>query len=147
MTKSATSKKAEAVEAYNRVVENAELESIRLVSSNFVVKPEYFLNFSPGNWKNSFNSNFVDTFFDRNENLLGAQIEWTVSVKRGNKNLLSTKAIYLIAYSNVPEVEEEHCMAFVRRVGRFSTYPYFRALVSRYSAESNAELPILPVLK
>ncbi len=41
---------------------------------------------------------------------------------------------------------DEAVLVFVERVGKFATYPYFRAHCSQLSWESGADLPILPVI-
>jgi preprotein translocase subunit SecB len=89
----------------------------------------------------------VSPFYSAEKGILAGDFKWHVDVRKGKQKLVSVTATYSIIYRNVPRVEEEHAQAFLSRVGRFATYPYFRALVARLSAEANANLPILPVLR
>jgi hypothetical protein len=143
-----------AVRAYDAVVAKAELREIKLIGLNFNIKPKFFAEADlessdkkAGSLNSTFESTFPTAFYDSKDSYLGGQINWSAVVKKGRSKIVSIEAVYLILYSGVPEVEEEHALAFLRRVGRFATYPYFRALVSRLSSESGLDLPILPVLK
>lgn len=137
----------DAKRAYNQVVEHAQLSSIQLISNSFFVKPGYFSTTNLKSRRNSFNHTFVDVHYNSELKILGGQINWMVEVKQSRTKLLSVDSTYLVAYVNVPDVGDAHSHAFFTRVGKFATFPYFRALVSRLVAEADADLPILPVLK
>ena len=61
--------------------------------------------------------------------------------------LFCVNARYMIVYKTSRNVEKEYAIAFLKNVGRFATFPYFRSLASHYSSASAADFPILPVLK
>lgn len=138
-----------AVSAYNEVVASAELADITLVFVNFVVKPGYYqLSVDdPSKLKRGFHSDFKAFSYDAKRRRLGGQFDWSIDVSFARKKLLQIKASYVITYDDVPDVGDAHVEAFVKRVGRFATYPYVRNLAAILSWESRAELPILPVLK
>ncbi len=79
--------------------------------------------------------------------MLAGKFKWDVTIKKGRKKLLVIEAVYLVVYQNVPTVPEEPALAFLQKVGKFATYPYFRALVATLAAYARADIPILPVLK
>lgn len=138
-----------ALAAYNEIVEKAELVSITLVATNFLAKPEYYKALSDDDEKlrRGYGSTFSGFSYDGTSQALSGQFEWGIEATLGRKKLLHVKATYFIVYEDVPDVGNEHAEAFIKRVGKFATYPYFRALVSQISAESRANLPIMPVLK
>jgi preprotein translocase subunit SecB len=144
--------KSPAVIAYDAVVSGAELQDIKMVGLKFQINPKFFADIGTDergepNVTPSFGATFATASYDPDDGYLGGQINWSATVKKGRSKAVSIEAVYFIIYAGVPEVEEEHALAFLRRVGRFATYPYFRALVSRLSSESGLNLPILPVLK
>lgn len=137
---------------YDRVVESAELRDIKLIRLNFDVRPKFFEVMSSDVPPepvptSSFDNKFENLSYDAQEGVLGAQILWSAQMKQSRIKLLAIEAHYIIVYENVAVVEERHALAFLKRVGRFATYPYYRALVSRLSAESGVNLPVLPILK
>jgi hypothetical protein len=144
--------KAAALEAYNAVVADAELSDIRLVSVDFRIRPEYYdlvrnEKVKKLKLKRTFAGEFSNFSFDPKTKMLGGQFEWSISTVSARKKPLQVTVVYFIAYKNVPDVDITHSKAFISRVGRFATYPYFRALVSQLSWESKANLPTMPVLK
>lgn len=151
MSKQTKKQREAAIAAYNEVVANAELADISLISLNFFVKPEYYSAMSGDaegrKVKLEFGDNFGAFFYKEDAAMLGGQFEWSIDANFGRKKLLNIKAEFLIAYRNVPNVGQSHMEAFVKRVGKFATYPYFRALVSQISWGSRVDLPVLPVLK
>lgn len=141
------SEREAALEAYNEVVESAELGDIRLVEMDFKVKPTYFEESERPKHRAKFNCNISNIAYDAESASLGGMIEWTVGIELGRKKLLSVKAVYIVIYDSVPNVDQIHIDAFFKKVGRFATYPYFRSAVSQLSWASRADLPTLPVLK
>lgn len=142
-----------AVAAYNAVVADSVLADLRLTESRFKVQKSYLAvrsrerEMRKSLTKRAFDTELLSPFYSAEKGILAGDFRWTVDVRKGKQKLVSVTATYSIIYKNVPKVEDEHAQAFLLKVGRFATYPYFRALVSRLSAEANADLPILPVLR
>lgn len=134
------------IKKYNEVVHNAELVDIRLTSSSFRVEPEYFVEEDiKRKLENSGQPKWIE--FDSKSRLALGSFDWEAKCKSGRRTVLSVKARYLIVYSISTDVESRYAEDFVANVGRFAVFPYFRSLVSQYSAASSAELPLLPVLR
>ena len=140
------------IKKYNDVVRSAELLDVRLTSSKFDVKPEYY------GWKDrdkafreesalDLEGGLKWTQYDAEHGLLVGNFDWKAGCKKNRRKLLSITATYLIAYRVLKDSEEKYAHVFLASVGRFAIFPYFRSLVSQYSAASMADLPILPVLK
>lgn len=146
MTDSA-SEKAQALAAYNQIVDKAEIGDIRLIGLNFDIKPAYYSGDDAGKRKAKFNCDIHDVSYDAESQVLGGIFEWTISVTEGRKKVLTVTAHYFAVYDDTPDVGFEHCEAFFKKVGRFATYPYFRGVVAQLSWASRADLPILPVLR
>lgn len=150
-TRDPSDEKKAALAAYNSVVEAAELDDITLIFTNFVIKPDYYkvalAQETAHKVKRELDSDFSAFSYDAERKFLGGKFDWTIDAAFARKKLLSVRASFIVSYENVPDVEQRHMEAFIRRVGRFATYPYFRTLVSQFSWESKAELPPLPVLK
>lgn len=94
-----------------------------------------------------FNWTFERIGYEKDDGLLAGAFAWDVVVKKGNTKLLSAQATYMVAYGDVPDVDEEPAFAFVERVGRFATYPYFRSHVAHMASQAGADVPVLPVLR
>lgn len=146
------SEKASALAAYNKVVEDAELLDIRLTDFKFSVKPKYYPAIekeADGNVRlsRSFDHEVVDIGRDAEMGTVGGRFVWSLKISEGKARLMTIDASFFVVYRSVPDVEQEHVEAYLRKVGRFATYPYFRNLVSQMSWESATDLPIMPVLK
>jgi len=133
---------------YNNIVASSSLEDIRLVSSSFDVTPEYFLTKNKEeNFNLSYDFKITMAEYDADDGFLAGCFEWTAVGKVGRKNVIKIKTAYMIVYTCEKGLERQYPLAFMNQVGRFATFPYFRATVGQYSAASGADLPILPVLK
>lgn len=140
------------VEIYNNVVASAELGDIRLLDVRYSVRPEYFSALDKertgeGSLRRGFEGHLVDVRYDEDRKVLGGQFDWTTKVTHSRKRLLFCEAKYFVVYGNVPSIDMSIAEKYLLRVGRFATYPYFRSLISQLSWESQADLPILPILK
>jgi hypothetical protein len=116
------------------------------------VKPEFYSAISPDAAtaaapKLSFDHDFASVQYTAADQILVGEIHWNVSGKVGRSTPLKINAIYLIAYVNVPDVGTPHAEEFMRRVGRFAVYPYFRAFVAQTSWSAMTDLPVLPILR
>lgn len=152
VTNSAAVRDKSDVEAYNDLVAKAEIGDIRLVDVKYSVKPEYFIALHRErreeiHLNRSFEGVLSDVRYDEKTKTLGGQFDWTTKVISGRKKLLYCEAKYFVIYEGVPSYDMEVAEKYLLRVGRFATYPYFRSLVSHMSWESQADLPIMPVLK
>lgn len=137
---------------YGKVVESAELMEITLVSSHFQIGEEYFKALGDAVEESKqlglyCHSKLSRVSYNSKEKILFGQFEWKTYAKKEDTSLLEVNATYAIYYKCSKRVNKEAANQFVSRVGRFATFPYFRSLVGFYSTASNAQLPILPVLK
>ncbi len=135
-------------EDYAAVTQRAQLSSIHLLSCAFRVHPEF--SGDPAHdarrRKFSYGITFTEFAHDTEVGQAVGHFTWSVDVRSGRKKVVSIKATYAITYTNLESMKSGSVLAFVERVGRFATYPYFRSLVSQLSWESGAQLPIMPVI-
>lgn len=137
------------IRQYNLVVESAELNDVRMIHLNFDVQPEYYQEMMDDQSPMAlgYTSSFKNVGYDPDARVLGGEIAWKVSCKKGNRRLLKCDVSFYIVYVGLEKVDDEHAIAFLKRVGKFASYPYLRSIVSNVSWNAGAELPALPVLK
>ena len=143
---------AEAREAYANVVKSAELKDIKLLSSSFVVELAFFRDnegkpVADEPMKLTYGCEPPDVSYEPADGGLLGQFEWTANAIRDDTEVLKISGSYVIAYQCDQGLDEQATTRFVERVGRFATFPYFRALVGFYSTASSIDIPILPVLR
>lgn len=132
-------------EVYNKVARSAKLRRIALVRSKFFVIPQYFIEEEQAKSpKLEYQAQMHNPNFDADRGTASCEWHWVIASKSKRKVTLTAEAIYVIVYSGLKECDSEAVTAYMRRVGRFATYPYFRARVSQLSWESGTNLPVLP---
>jgi hypothetical protein len=134
---------------YNAVVGAAELKGIRLAGAGFEVKPKYFaMTEAEGEAiRLSYDREMSDYAFDDEVGLARATFTWRMSAELDTAKLVSTTASYVIVYSNLAGKDPKAAKSFIKRVGAFATYPYFRAFVSQLDWSADTRLPPMPVLR
>lgn len=134
-------------EAYNEVARAAKLERIALYRSNFVVLPDYFGSMDEKNGpKPSYGSRFGTYYFDVESGRATCEWKWRINVREKRKRTLTIEVVYLLMYGGLKDFSEKNVVRYMRRVGRFASYPYFRAHVSQLNWEAGTNLPILPTI-
>lgn len=132
---------------YSKVSCAARLREIKLIASSYMVRPEAFeAAQDPNELKNSFSGKCIDFIFDANDGLAWGRFQWVAEIKAGRKACLKLSSEYLVLYSDIFECDELHVEAYFRKIGRFATYPYFRATFSHNIGETGILLPPLPTL-
>ena len=123
----------------------ARLRDIRLINSEYFIKPEVF-----GALEDTSNMSFSGEptafHFDDASGIMMGHYCWNVEIKLKRKKVLKFTSEYLIAYSGISDFPEEYVRFYFEKVGRFATYPYFRAAFSFQSSASGITLPPLPSL-
>jgi len=132
-------------QTYHDLSVAARLRDIKLIKSEYSIKPEVFDALDELNNFGFFGepSGF---HFDSERGLILGHYMWTSEVKLGRKKVLKFVSEYLIAYTGLENFDADHTRFFFEKVGRFATYPYFRAEFSQHCASSGIMLPPLPSL-
>ena len=134
-------------DVYAQVSRNAELNEIRLIRNKYVIKPDITTALEDlDSVKHSFSGVCVDFTYDSEMGLAIGNYRWNVEIKFGRKKVLKLITNYLISYNNLEGFDEPYVSFYFHKIGRFTTYPYFRALFSHHTAESGLSLPPLPSL-
>lgn len=132
---------------YGEVVDAAELSNIRLVRSEFQIRPKYFLS-GKENVELDYSSKFELANKSIDDEFALGFFHWSATAKSvEHDDLLVVKATYLVLVLNLERFEQDVVSAFVERFGRMATYPYFRSHVSNICSEAQADVPILPMIK
>lgn len=128
---------------YNAVVANAQLVDVLLIGATFKMVPKYYDASAK-----EFQFNLVKATVVSNEEAGNAHgvFQWAVKATSGDETVLELSANFMAVYTSLEGQNAKAVDAFVRRLGPFTTYPYFRSYVSNLSWMSKANLPILPVL-
>ena len=144
-TPAADASSAEALEAYNAVVRDADLQAVQLLDLSFNVDPAFFGDRS----KRKFDLNIEQgaNEFDSSKGAAFSFINIVVSVKRARKNTLLCRAKYVVVYENLNGCEEDAVKAFLDRVAPFACYPYFRSVFATLDWAAGTMLPPLPIHK
>lgn len=134
---------------YNRIVASANLAALRMVKSEFEVKPQFLtVRLGEKGGPAPELENTVDApHYDRERGLLIGTVVWHVIVRHKRKTLLKIRCGYVTIYSDIPECEEAHAKIFFETVAPAQSYPYFRQRVAQSAADAMIELPLLPMLK
>lgn len=125
----------------------AELRDIKLLESKYEIKPEVFETLENlAGMDFGFHGEPAMFYFDEEEGLAIGQYRWKAEIKSGRKKELKFLVIYLVAYTGLKSFDEGHVRFYFEKVGRFSTYPYFRGLFAQHTSSSGMMLPPLPSL-
>ena len=71
---------------------------------------------------------------------------WRVDIKHGRRKLLKLRCKYVLIYENVQDCDEKYVQLYFSKIGRFTTYPYFRAEFAAMVSNSGLTFPPLPSL-
>ena len=134
-------------DAYTKVSCSAQLREIKLIASTYTVRPEAFdLVQDMSGFKNNFSGKCIDYLLSEDDGLAWGRLQWIAEIKSGRRTCLKLSAEYLVLYSDIHDCDEGHVEFYFRKVSRFATYPYFRALFSHHVGETGLVLPPLPTL-
>lgn len=132
---------------YAEVSSAAELHDIKLIKSEYSVKPEIFRVVEDmENMVHGFQGECLSFDFLDEPGIAVGRYKWSAEIKAGRKKALKLTAEYLVAYAELSGQDKGHVEFFFNKVGRFATYPYFRALFSHHTAETGLVFPPLPSL-
>jgi len=127
---------------YNDVVAAAELLALNLIRVEFTVAPEYFTTAA-----RELAYGCDDISVEISGEVATGVFGWTLSVHADEKSLLSCRADYAVTYQVAKACDEHAVKGFVERVGKFASYPYFRAQAASLNWSAAVNLPVLPILK
>lgn len=128
---------------YGRVVDNAELSTVSLVSLNFAVHPSYFEK--QEEIQLGYEINVSEHNYNTEQGSVLAVVECSVSANVDDEPLFKCDASYVVGYALSQECDIEAVSAFVKRVGVFACYPYFRSIVANVDWAAGTHLPPMPV--
>jgi hypothetical protein len=132
---------------YADVATHAKLREIRLIGSEFGIKPQVLtISSADLDQKRSFEGGCKRYEFNAENGTALAFYSWTAELKVGRSRVLKLTAEYIMMYSDLDQKPEEYVELYVKRLARFSSYPYFRALFGSQTALSGIQIPPLPSL-
>lgn len=133
---------------YLKVSQAAKLQEVKLIASEYQVKPEAFRAAQDlDNLDLRYSGHCGSLSYDAEDGVCVAHFNWEAQIKLGRKACLKLKSEYLLIYSIMADCDERHVAFFINKVGRFATYPYFRSHFSHHTSETGIFLPPLPTLR
>ena len=132
-------------EAFNDLVAHARLQGLRLTGSRFDLKP-HALDEDRKHWSYRVSDELLDWHLDCEALQLRGHYSYSAVCIDGRRKPVSLSASYLTTYRLSRSCDEDAALAYLRRVVRFSCYPYFRALFGILTEQSGLQLPPLPVI-
>lgn len=135
-------------EAYRKVSVSANLVELFLVKQNFEAHPAKFwvAESDGGRFKQSYSGAPCGNSLDAEGGVMIGGYEWKAEIKLGRKKILKLHAEYVLIYDGLNECDKEYTDLYFNKVGRFTTYPYFRSLFSISAGNANLSLDPLPSL-
>jgi hypothetical protein len=131
---------------YNELVDNAELTSVRLVSSNFKLEPDA-IQADGEDMKRSYSCVTEGCYFEDGDDRAVGIIDASASLKVNKKNVFKLKCQYVVFYSVKGSPSKIAVQTFINRVGRFAVYPYFRGYFAEVCSQAGLYVPPLPIMR
>ncbi len=133
---------------YQKVAWSAQLHDIGLIKSTFEMKPECLPIFTeePELLKHSFGGYCKSFHIDEKAGLLSGIFSWEVSIKYKRIKAVKLSCQYMLVYSGLIDHPEKYVRLYFEKLGKFTSYPYFRTLFSVQSQAAGIMLPPLPSL-
>lgn len=133
---------------YGEVSRRAKLVDLRTLSSNFSVKAECIRDLEEGVEKlqHGFKGSASTFNFSPENGVVIGTVNWVAEIKSGRKKALKLDAEFLVVYTELEDLAEEYVKLYFKKIARFATYPYFRALFSGQTASAGIMLAPLPAL-
>lgn len=146
MTRKKESSPAIAPGDYNAVVTGADLLDVKLIGSTFSVEPQFFSEDRDS--KNfSFGCEIATGYYLEEDRKLIGTFLLEAGSKTGRKWVLRAKSTYVVVFDVEGSPSEEAALSYLRRIGKFVCYPYFRAHFAGLCSGAGAEMPPLPVMR
>lgn len=151
LKKVAVKRSPQQIADYNEVVRRARLVNVCLTSSSFQVQPAlYEAEHEPNKFLRSRLEGVElagDVAFGFwSWRVIGVVPPDTAPPDNEADAALFVSATYLIQYADLEGCSKEAASLFMRRVGRMTAYPYFRALVAHYASDAALTLEPLPII-
>lgn len=130
---------------YNAVVNSAHLLDVKMISSEFSIKAPFFSE-DRDDIRFVYGCELGAQHFNLEDGRLIGTFFVEAGAKKSRKFLLKAKATYLIAFAIEGAPTEESALAYLKRVGSFGCWPYFRSHFATLCASAGAEAPPLPIM-
>lgn len=136
-------------QAYAHVARVARLQQVHLISCEYEAKvPEILVKQSSEDEDLSPSYEGQPESFNlyREHGFSVGEYTWRADVKLGRRKLLKLKCTYVLVYDFLEECDELYTHLYFKKIGRFTSYPYFRTQFSVQVGASGLTFPPLPSL-
>lgn len=144
--KAASADESAATENYNALVAKATLRGIRLLTSSFEALPTAYKTNDDSERHYGVAYEMQAHRYDRPTNRLTGIFAFKASGSSEDEDFLTIEGEYLIDYELSAECDDDAASLFIKRLGPFAAYPYFRALAGLLTGQAGLVTPPLPLL-
>jgi hypothetical protein len=133
---------------YSAVARSARLYDVALTKQNFEVKLAVMRSSANGDTplKHSFKGSPEGWSIDEATGLMVGRYLWKAGIVVGRAKGLALTAEYLLIYRGLAGQDKDYARLYFEKLGRFTSYPYFRMLFSSCAGNAGLTLPPLPSL-
>ncbi|MES2432522.1 MAG: hypothetical protein V4586_01680 [Pseudomonadota bacterium] len=133
---------------YADVAMKARLRELALSESEFSAKIDVLrlAEMRHEDMAHTFGGECTDFSFDSESGIAFGNYAWTAEMKHGRTKVLKLKCKYLLVYSNLKSCPQDYVGLYFEKVGRFSSYPYFRTVFASHTSFAGAAVKPLPSL-
>lgn len=135
--------------AYEKVAQSANLREVSLANSQFSIKVPVFVEAEEEGtqFRPAFSGEPKHQSFMAGPGMLIGSYHWNVEIKIGRIKALKMSAEYVLIYSGLADAPEDYVKLYFAKLARFTSYPYFRALLAMNVSGTGISIPPLPSLK
>lgn len=131
-------------EAYNAIVARAVVRGIRMIKSDFNMKPDALGTDKERRYSVDVEQTAHD--WDEAQGRLAGVFRFTATCHAGRTRVLKVQGDYIVSYRVEGTCAADAAELFVQRLGPFAAYPYFRALFGILCSHAGLMAPPLPIL-
>lgn len=141
----AEEKKLIPAEEYNDAVGAAQLLDVKMIASEFDIRAPYFSH-ERANLRFAYGCEPGAQHYSADDGKLVGTFHVEAGAKQSRKFLLKARATYVVAFVVEGRPTEVGALAYLRRVGAFACWPYFRSHFATLCGAAGADAPTLPVM-
>lgn len=131
--------------AYNRLVAHATVQGIRLIGTRFDVSPKA-LSSDRSKWSYRLHDELVASHCDEEALQLRGEYIYEATCISSRSRMVKVTGRYLATFGLSSACAADAGDSYLRNVGRFACYPYFRALFATLTDQCGLLLPPLPII-
>lgn len=131
---------------YNEVVNAAHLLDVKMIMSEFNIRANYF-TYESEDLRFAYGCEAGVQHYSADDGRLVGTFHVEAAAKKSRTFLLKARATYVVAFVIEGKPTEVSALAYLKRIGAFACWPYFRSHFATLCGAAGANAPILPVMR